>query len=264
VQRRRQRLNQILSAVLIRGQVDVPTLASELAVSRATIRRDLEVLQQQRLVSRTHGGATIHAAFNDLPLSYKTAQDLPEKQRIARRAAEFLEGARVIGTTGGTTVSQFARLLREHDGLTVVTNALNIATDLLDNPRMRVFVAGGEVRVSSQEAVGHSAEAFLSGYNTDVAFLGVDGVDALAGCTNYDPAGARVNAVLFQRARTRVVLADATKIGRVALAQVCRMRDVDVLITDGRAQRAALDQIRRQGCRVICAHEPGTDRDAQA
>ncbi len=261
---RRHRLNQILSAVLIRGQIDVPTLARELGVSQATIRRDLEALQRQRLISRTHGGATIHAAFNDLPLSYKTAQDLPEKQRISRRAVEFLDGARVIGTTGGTTVSQFARLLRDRDGLTVVTNALNIAIDLLGNPQMRVFVAGGEVRGSSQESVGHSAEAFLSGYNTDVAFLGVDGVDAMAGCTNYDPAGARVNAMLFQRARKRVVLADATKIGRIALAQVCRMPEVDVLITDGRAPEAALDQIRRQGCRVICTHDPETERNVHA
>jgi DeoR family transcriptional regulator of aga operon len=124
---------------------------------------------------------------------------------------------------------------------------------------LRVFLAGGEVRGSSQEAVGHSAEAFLSDYHTDVAFLGVDGVDAVVGCTNYDPAGARVNAVLFQRARRKVVLADATKIGRVALAQVCSMAEVDVLITDGRAPAAALDQIRRQGCRVICVPdaEPG-------
>jgi DeoR family transcriptional regulator, aga operon transcriptional repressor len=247
-------LNQILSAVVERGQVDVPALAGEFGVSSATIRRDLEELQQQRLVCRTHGGATIHAAFNDLPLSYK-ARDLPEKRGICLRATEFLDGARVIGTTGGTTMSQFAQLLRDRNGLTVVTNALNIAIDLLANPRLRVFLAGGEVRRSSQESIGDSAEAFLSAYSIDVAFLGVDGVDAVAGCTNYDPAGARVNAALFQRARKRVVLADATKIGRVTLAQVCPMPDVDVLITDGRAPADALEQIRRQGCRVICAQE---------
>lgn len=231
----------------------MPTLAGEFGVSQATIRRDLETLEKQRLVCRTHGGATIHAAFNDLPLSYKTAQNLPEKQRICRRAADLLEGARVIGTTGGTTMSQFSRLLRDRDGLTVVTNALNIAVDLVGNPRLRVFAAGGEVRDSSQESIGHSAEAFLSNYNIDVAFLGVDGVDAVAGCTNYDAAGARVNAVLCQRARKRIVLADATKIGRVTLAQVCSMSQVDVLITDSRADEAQLAPIRSQGCSVICA-----------
>jgi DeoR family transcriptional regulator of aga operon len=250
---RKQRLNQIVSAVVERGTVDVATLAEQFAVSQATIRRDLEVLERQRLVSRTHGGASTHAAFNDMPLSYKTAQDLTEKRRIASQALEFLDGARVIGMTGGTTVTEFARLLlHRDDGLTVVTNALNIAIDLLANPGLRVFAAGGEVRSSSQESVGPSAEAFLSGYNIDVAFIGVDGVDAVAGCTNYDPVGARVNAILQQRGRMNVVLADATKISRVALAQVCAMSAVDVLITDSRAPQAALDQIRRQGCRVVC------------
>jgi DeoR family transcriptional regulator, aga operon transcriptional repressor len=250
---RRERLNRIVSAVVMRGQIDVPSLAAELGVSQATIRRDLEALQEQRLVCRTHGGATIHAAFNDLPLSYKTTQDLPEKQRIASQAVAFLAGAQVIGTTGGTTVSQFTRLLRNRDGLTIVTNALNVATDLVGNPRLRVFLAGGEVRGSSEESVGRSAEAFFLDYNIDVAFLGVDGVDAVAGCTNYDPAGARVNAALLQRARRRIVLADATKIGRVTLAQVCRMAEVDVLITDDRAADGDLERIRGQGCQVVCA-----------
>jgi DeoR family transcriptional regulator, aga operon transcriptional repressor len=250
---RRHRLNQIVSTVAVRGQIDVPSLATEFGVSQATIRRDLETLQDQRLVCRTHGGATVHAAFNDLPLSFKTAQDLAEKQRISRLALRFTDGARVIGTTGGTTVSQFARMLRDRGELTVITNALNVAVELAAGTRLRVFVAGGEVRGSSQESVGHSAEAFLAAYNIDVAFLGVDGVDAVAGCTNYDPAGARVNAALLQRARRTVVLADATKIGRVTLAQVCRLTDVDVLITDDRAPADELERIRRQGCQVICA-----------
>src|ERR1035437_8592614 len=194
----------MVSAILERGTLDVVTLAQQFAVWQATIRRDLEVLERQRLVSRTHGGATTHAAFNDLPLGYKTAQELTEKRRIARQALEFLDGARVIGMTGGTTVTEFARLLLDREGLTVVTNALNIATDLLANPGIRVFAAGGEVRSSSQECVGPRAEAVLSAYNIDGAFLGVDGVDAVAGCPNYDPVGARVNAILQQRGQKRL------------------------------------------------------------
>jgi DeoR family transcriptional regulator of aga operon len=248
--RRNQRLNQILSTVVAHGSLEVPELAEMFDVSHATIRRDLELLEQQRLVSRTRGGATIHAAFNDLPLGYKTTQDLTEKRKIAHEARKHLAGARVIGVTGGTTVTEFAGLLLEHEGLTVVTNALNVALHLLDNPRLRVFSAGGEIRSSSQEAVGHSAETFLSEYNLDVAFVGVDGVDAEAGCTNYDPAGSRANGVMRRRARKTVVLADATKIGRVALAQVCEMGEVDLLITDDRAGKAEIDAIRALGCEV--------------
>ena len=248
---RKQRLREMVSAIVEKGGLEVEDLADLFDVSHATVRRDLEVLEKQRLVSRTRGGATTHASFNDLPLSYKTEQDTGEKRRIARKALDFLGGARVIGTTGGTTVSEFARLLMDRDGLTIVTNALNVATFLTSSPRLRVFSAGGEVRSSSQEAVGPSAESFMADYNIDVAFIGVDGVDAVAGCTNYDPVGCRVNAVLREQARISVVLADATKIGRIALAQVCKMSDVDVLVTDGRASGEALDAIRAQGCQVL-------------
>jgi len=246
-----------MSVTVAQGSVDVHQLADEFGVSLATVRRDLEELERQRLVSRTRGGATTHAAFNDLPLSFKTAQDLAEKRRIAERALEFVGGARVIGMTGGTTTTELAKVLLQHEGLreglAVVTNALNVATDLLPNPRLRVFAAGGEIRSSSQEAVGPSAEAFLSEYNVDVAFVGVDGVDARAGCTNYDPVGARVNAVLIERAQRTVVLADASKVGRVALAPVCGMSSVHVLITDDRLPQAEADRISALGCQVIRA-----------
>jgi DeoR family transcriptional regulator of aga operon len=245
-------LNQIVAAVIEAGNIEVTDLAQRFGVSAATIRRDLEQLEEQRLVTRIHGGAATNAAFNDLPLNYKTGQDLPEKQRIAESALSYLDGARVIGMTGGTTVTEFARLLMGREGLTVVTNALNIATSLLSNSGIRVFVAGGEARSSSQETVGPAAEAFFADYNVDVAFLGVDGVDMTAGCTNYDPVGARVNGVLQNRARQTVVLADATKFSRVALARVCTISEVDVLITDDRAPQAQLDGIRDQGCEVIC------------
>jgi DeoR family transcriptional regulator of aga operon len=250
---RKQRLNQIVSAVVENVSMDVPSLATRYGVSEATIRRDLEFLERQQLVSRTRGGASTHVAFNDLPLGYKTSQDLAEKRRIAQAALPFLEGARVIGLTGGTTVQEFARLLVNRSGLTAVTNALNIATSLVGNPGIRVFAAGGEVRASSQEAVGPSAESFLSDYHIDVSFVGVDGVDPAAGCTNYDPIGARVNGTMCRRSRMTVVLADATKIGRVALAGVRAMSEVDVLVTDARAPEGLLAAIEEQGCRVVRA-----------
>jgi DeoR family transcriptional regulator, aga operon transcriptional repressor len=250
---RKQRLNKIVSAVVENAQVDVATLSGQFDVSEATIRRDLQLLERQQLVSRTHGGATVHVAFNDLPLGYKTSQELTEKRRIAHAAVAFLDGARVIGMTGGTTVFEFARLLPGRTGLTAVTNALNIASSLVATPGLRVFAAGGEVRASSQETVGPSAEAFIADYHIDVSFIGVDAVDPDAGFTNYDPVGARVNRVLCQRSRMNVVLADATKLGRTALAGVCAIRDIDVLITDTRAPEAAVAEIERQGCRVVRA-----------
>src|SRR3954469_25077435 len=131
---RKHRLNQIVAAVVEQSSLDVPVLAGRFGVSEATIRRDLELLEEQQLVSRTRGGATTHVAFNDLPLGFKTSQDLDEKRRIAHSALAFLDGARVVGMTGGTTTNEFARQLLGRRGLTVVTNALNIATSLVSSP----------------------------------------------------------------------------------------------------------------------------------
>jgi DeoR family transcriptional regulator, aga operon transcriptional repressor len=242
----------MVSVVAEKGGMDVAALAEMFSVSQATVRRDLEHLEMQRLVRRTHGGVTTHEAFTDVPLGYKSTQDLEEKRRIAREALKYIDGARVVGMTGGTTMTEFAKLLVDAAGITVVTNAINIASELVKNPGLRIFVAGGEVRSSSQECIGPNAEAALTGYNIDVVFLGFDGVSASAGCTNYDPAGANVNAALKQQGRMSVVLADATKIVRVSLAQVCPMDVVDVLITDVRAPEAELDRIRATGCRVVC------------
>ncbi|GAA2569204.1 DeoR/GlpR family DNA-binding transcription regulator [Winogradskya consettensis] len=250
---RAQRLNAIVARVVDSGEVEVATLAEEFDVSLATIRRDIDSLQRKRLVTRTHGGVRPHDSFYDLPLSLKSAQDLAEKRRIAQRALEFVDGARVIGMTGGTTVTEFARGLLDRQGLTIVTNALNVATDLLANPGLRVFAAGGEVRPSSQEVIGPSAETFLAEYNLDVAIVGVDGVDARAGCTNYDPAGSRVNRVLVQRAKRVIVLADASKIGHVALAPVCTLAQVDILLTDTRLPPADAEALATAGCKVLRA-----------
>jgi DeoR family transcriptional regulator, aga operon transcriptional repressor len=250
---RAQRLNAMVARIVDGGVVDVRALAEEFGVSLATIRRDVDALQRKRLVTRSHGSVRPHDAFYDLPLSLKTTQDLTEKRRIAKRALDFIDGARVIGMTGGTTVTEFARGLLDRQGLTVVTNALNVAAELIVNPALRVFSAGGEVRPSSQEVIGPSAEAFLAGYHLDVAFVGVDGVDARAGCTNYDPDGSRANRVLVERAKRVIVLADASKIGHVALASVCELSQIDVLLTDSRLSPDEADRLAAAGCEVVRA-----------
>ncbi|WP_375484094.1 DeoR/GlpR family DNA-binding transcription regulator [uncultured Jatrophihabitans sp.] len=248
---RARRLNEIVGRVAKSGAVQVADLAAALEVSEPTIRRDLAYLERQQLVQRTHGGARAHDAFNDLPLGLKTAQDLQEKRRIARRAMALLDDARVVGMTGGTTMIEFARAYRETGTASVVTNALSVANELVTNPAIRVYLAGGEVRPSSHETVGRAAEALVATYNIDVAVVGVDGVDAEVGATGYDPAGAAVNSTMTQQAQRTIVLADASKLGRIALARICPISDVDVVVTDSRAHPNELERLRSAGCHVI-------------
>lgn len=242
----------MVALIAQRSFVAVSDLAEELDVSLPTVRRDLRELEQQQLVSRTHGGATPHVAFNDVPLRLKAGEAQREKARIAAYAADMLEGAAVIGMSGGTTMTEFAKRLTGRSGLTVVTNAINIASDLAATTQLRVFSAGGEIRHSSLESVGRAVERFFGDYNIDIAFIGVDGIDAEAGCTNYDPAGALANDALLNRGKKRVVLADATKIGRIALAPLCPVSKIDLLVTDSSAPADAVGAIRQAGCDVVC------------
>jgi DeoR family transcriptional regulator of aga operon len=248
--RRSERLAHILDQLVANRSVDLDALVATFGVSASTVRRDLESLEQQRLLQRTRAGAKIHPSFNDLPLRFKADQKLDEKRRIAQKARELVGTASVVGMTGGTTISEFARTLVDAGELTVVTNALNIAVELLVSRDLKVFVAGGEGRSSSYEVVGPAAENFLADYNLDLAMLGVDGIDPRAGCTGYDPLGARTTRTLIRQARKTVVLADGSKVGKIAFAEICSINDIHVLVTDRSAPPDVLERIRNAGTEV--------------
>jgi DeoR family transcriptional regulator of aga operon len=171
-----------MSAILERladGEpVGVAELSKEFRVSPATIRRDLVMLEGQRLLVRTHGGAVAHAVSYELPLRYKGVRHAEEKRRIAREAASLVEARMAVGLTGGTTTTEVARALADCQGLTVVTNALNIAAELAVRPNLKLVVTGGVARSNSYELSGPLTEASLASLNLDIMFVGVDGISA--------------------------------------------------------------------------------------
>ena len=157
------RWNALLEMLTDSGRVSVEEAAGRLEVSQATIRRDFDQLAQQQMITRTRGGAVANGVSYDLPLRYKTAKHSAEKQRIGAAAAALVSPGTVVGLNGGTTSTEVARALAvrpdlntsaEGAQLTVVTNALNIANELLVRSRMKVVVAGGVVRPKSFELVG--------------------------------------------------------------------------------------------------------------
>jgi DeoR family transcriptional regulator of aga operon len=247
--RQSDRLDTILTRLSENGSVAVTGLAQDLGVSMATIRRDLELLETQRLLSRTHGGAVSHGVLYELPLRYRSGRHEEEKHRIAEAAAARLGDARVVGLTGGTTTTEVARRIAARP-LTVVTNALNIAAELAVRPNLKLVVTGGVARPESYELVGPLADATLDDLNIDVVFVGVDGASR-AGMTTHHEVEAHTNRRMIERADRVVVVCDASKIGRSALAVICHPRDVDELITDGSADGTPLDELRAAGLSVI-------------
>ena len=244
------RLSAILEQLATGNAVDVSGLAKELGASPATIRRDLATLERQRLLERTHGGAVAHAVSYELPLRYKGVRFAEEKRRIAAAAADRVTEGMAVGLTGGTTATEVARALACRPRLTIVTNALNIAAELGVRPNIKLIVTGGLARSQTYELSGPIAEASLAGLTLDVAFVGVDGVDAKAGCTTHEEVEAHTNQVMIRHAQRAVLVADSSKIGQVTFARICPVQDVDELITDQGADPAAVQAFREIGMQV--------------
>ena len=238
---RYQRWNALLDLLPGDGELTVAEAARTLRVSEATIRRDLDQLAKQQLVTRTRGGATAGHVSYDLPLRYKTARHAPEKQRIGRAAAALLTPGASVALNGGTTTSEVARALATRPdlnsqvpppALTVVTNALNIATELAVRQHIKIVATGGVARPQSYELTGPLATGVLEQVTLDVAILGVDGIDAVAGATAHHEGEASINRLMARQAAKVVIAADSSKVGRRAFARICTAREIDVLVTD--------------------------------
>lgn len=251
--RQADRLSAILESVSQSGSVGVTELAARFGVSVATVRRDFELLDEQRLISRIHGGAIARGNLYELPLLYKAARRQDEKSRIGKAAAALVGNGETLGLTGGTTTLEVARALRDRSQLTIVTNALNIASEIAVRANLKLVVPGGVARPESYELVGPLAESNLAELNLDIVFVGADGVDAVAGLTTHHDVEAYTNRALIRRARHVVVVADSSKLGRVAFARICTVADVHELITDEEADTAQVQALRAAGVKITFA-----------
>ncbi|MGM7670802.1 DeoR/GlpR family DNA-binding transcription regulator [Microbacterium sp. A93] len=237
--KRAARLAKILDLLAGQGEVSVDDLVLRFEASAATIRRDLDSLAEQRLLTRTHGGAVAQSVAYELPIRYKSHQRTHEKELIAQAASELVTTGAVVGLSGGTTTTAIAAALAARDDLgefTVVTNAVNIASQLATRPDIKVVVTGGVIHSRSYELVGPFVEQLLSGIQLDIAFIGVNALSAEAGASTHDEREAAVNRMMASRARRAVVVADSSKIGQVAFAHVGGTELFDTVITDAAAE----------------------------
>jgi DeoR family transcriptional regulator, aga operon transcriptional repressor len=247
--RQADRLSRILERLSAAGSVGVVDVARDLGVSAATVRRDLALLEDQRLLARTHGGAVAHGVLYELPLRYRSSRHQEEKARIARSAAALVPDGASVGLTGGTTTTEVARALSDRR-LTVVTNSLSIASELAVRPNLKLVVTGGVARPESYELVGPLAESALDALNLDVALVGVDGVTARAGLTTHHEVEAHTNRALITHARRAIVVADSSKVGQVAFARICELDQVHAVITDAAADPVEVAAMRDAGLTV--------------
>ncbi|GAA2111971.1 DeoR/GlpR family DNA-binding transcription regulator [Microlunatus panaciterrae] len=254
---RAERLAALLERLVAAGKIDVEPAADQFGVSAATIRRDLDHLADQQLLTRTHGGAVPNTTSYDLPLRYKSANRGEAKTRIAQRAVQMMWPGCTISLNGGTTTVEIARAIPTVEalrhGITVVTNAINIATELTVRPFIKIVVCGGVARPQSYELVGSIAAETLGRLSPDICFLGATGLDAEGGITTYDESEAAINRVMVTQAKRTVVVVDSSKIGTVGFCRICNVEEVSTILTDSNADPEAIARLRETGVEVIQA-----------
>ena len=234
--------------------MSVAELSREAGVSEMTIRRDLEALERTGALRRVHGGAISGVSRSyEPPFALRAGRCGDAKERIGRLAASLVSDGDSLVIDVGSTTLELARALRDASRLTIMTPSLRVADELAENAGLRVIVTGGTVRPGERSLIGDLAERAFEELHPDVAFLGVGGIDGGAGLTEFHLEDTRVKRAALDSARRCVVLADSTKLGKVAFARVCALDRVDVLVTDSDADPAALEPIHQAGVEVLTA-----------
>jgi DeoR/GlpR family transcriptional regulator of sugar metabolism len=227
------RRDQELQLVESRGQVSVEELARHFAVSDDTIRRDLQNLERRRLLLRTHGGAVSIAllAHRETPFLIRAKANADAKGRIGRAAARLISDGETLLLNAGSTTFAFAASLGSHRNLTIVTNNVAMLSVLPAEAIQNVYLLGGEYRRNLGSTVG--AVEFSSGsISVDTAVLGVTGITATDGLSATFLEEAPMVARMITCARRTIVVADASKFGFNAFAQIAPLSAVDILVTD--------------------------------
>jgi DeoR family transcriptional regulator, aga operon transcriptional repressor len=254
-----KRFEKILQELLGNGEVMVDNLARRLNVSSATIRRDLNELEQHGLLRRTHGGAVPLAPMLYEPFrhvsSFQEQEErcAAEKRRIGILAASLISDGDIIAIGAGTTTTQVARSIRHRKGITVLTNAINIGMELSHLVDIKVCMTGGILSGDWFALVGDVAQRFASEIFVDKAFIGVDGIHADHGLTTNYSDQAAVHRVMLQQARHRIVVADHRKIGVVGSTLIWPAADIETLITDQANTEEAIAPFTAKNISVLLA-----------
>jgi DeoR family transcriptional regulator of aga operon len=243
-----ERRQYILRLTQDSGRVVVEELSQGLGVSSITIRKDLDQLESRGALQRTHGGAVlpVSGSLADPTLQEKEGRFSAEKKRIAQAAIELVREGQCILLDSGTTTTAVAKALKSFSSLTVITNAVNIASQL-SGTDFEVLLTAGSLRKNSFSLVGPLAEDMLKDLHADILFLGVDGFDVEEGLTTPNLMESRVNRVMVNSSSPVVAVCDSTKFGRRSLCKIVDASAINHVITDRNLTADHADRIRNAG-----------------
>ncbi len=250
-----QRRRRILELIQEEGSASVKALSEIFGVSEPTIRQDLQKLEAESFVVKSHGGAVLKSIPQQVgSLSLQHTENLDKKAAIGRMAAEQIADGDAIILDSGSTVTAVAKNLVGKRGLRVITNALNIALTVGANPTFEVMVTGGEFKPPTLSLTGEKAAAFFLQIHVDKLFLATGGVSEEYELTYPGLSDIPVKKAMIRSAGEVYLVADSTKIGVHSFASLGSIEQVHYFITDSGLKPEHQERFERMGIKVLIAH----------
>jgi DeoR family transcriptional regulator of aga operon len=248
----RTRRETTLELLQLKGELSVAELSKRTGASPMTIRRDFEALENEGALRRVHGGAISVASRGYLPpYSVREKRDTEAKEHIGATAAGLIGERETVILDVGTTTLEVAKALRSRHNLTVITSSLHIANLLSKERGIRLMLTGGTLTPGDLSLTGDLAEEAFARLRFDTLVMGVAGIDAEAGCTEFSTEDARVKRAALATVRRCIVVADATKLGVVTFARICSLDSVNTVVTDTKANPDQVAALRSSHVEVV-------------
>jgi DeoR/GlpR family transcriptional regulator of sugar metabolism len=251
------RRSTIAERLRIQGEASIVELAALFGTSEMTIRRDLDLLEAEGLARRARGGAiSVQSRSFEPPILLRAAHSSEAKRAIGAAAAAMLRENETVFLDVGTTTHEMAKAIPADLPITAITSSLLIAMELSTKPAVKTIVTGGVIRQGEMSLIGPRAQASFADLNFDALFMGVAGISHTKGLTEYNLDDADVKRAAMSTGRRVIVLADESKIGRVALVTFAAINSVDVLVTDAVYTHPGVRHIREQDVDVLHVASP--------
>lgn len=226
------RQRQLLEQIRQHGFGSVEQLAAQFGVTMQTIRRDINRLTEANLLRRYHGGAGLPSSVENIAYHQRQVLNIAAKKRIAQLVAEQVQNGQSLIINIGTTNEEIARALLQHERLSVITNNLNVASILADNPNHEVIVAGGIVRARDRAITGEATSDFIRQFRVDIGIIGISSIEANGTLRDFDYREVMVAQTIIAQSRQVWLVADHSKFGRQALVRLGHVDQIDALFTD--------------------------------
>jgi DeoR family transcriptional regulator, aga operon transcriptional repressor len=248
-----ERQERIISLLNERGSVTVPELSETFGVSEATIRRDLVALAERKLLQRVHGGAMRlnKVATTELPIVQRQLEHIEEKTRIAKATAHLIQHGETLLLLGGSTGLAVAKELFAHRELTIVTDSLLVANELLEQRRHKVIMVGGYIDPDEQAVRGTLSRLILEQIQVDKVIIGAKAISASRGISAETPEEAELFRACIACAEQVIVVTDSSKFQKSALARVVSMQNIHTIVTDINLARQDAEALHEIGIHLI-------------